>query len=322
MTLFVLCAAAFAIVAFATSVVVGVALGASEGSVERLAPAAQARVYLAASLLPFLAGAAVLAAVLAPSFGWIADHCGPLGSVHAHSHICAQHGAASWPALSSLAMAAVLVVRFVTSVARQLYAVVLGRVARARFDRSADAPNPDGLRVLPVDDAQAFVLGLLRPRLYVTRGLVAGSARTHLDAVLAHERAHMARRDPLRRFVAGLGAGFHLPGVAGWLGARLAQAQEMAADEVAAQTLGSREAVASAVVALAKARQVGPSAALAFSGSNVEHRVQSLLDGDERRDTPSPQALGVAAFVALAAVAAGADTVHHGIETLLGALGS
>src|SRR6202042_615319 len=53
---------------------------------------------------------------------------------------------------------------------------------------------------LLIDDAQprAFCAGLLSPRIYVSTGALALLDDAALSAVLAHERHHARRRDPLR----------------------------------------------------------------------------------------------------------------------------
>jgi Zn-dependent protease with chaperone function len=57
----------------------------------------------------------------------------------------------------------------------------------------------DRLVCLAGDDATAFCAGLLRPRVYLTEGVVRVLDPGALDAVLVHESAHARRRDPLRR---------------------------------------------------------------------------------------------------------------------------
>lgn len=54
------------------------------------------------------------------------------------------------------------------------------------------------------DEVYAVCGGLIRPRIYVSRGLVAILTPEELEAVLCHERQHLRRRDPLRIFAAGL----------------------------------------------------------------------------------------------------------------------
>src|SRR5690606_16635337 len=141
------------------------------------------------------------------------------------------------------------------------------------------ASDTQGMRVLPFDEPQAFVVGLARPTLFVTRGLLSDRHREHLAPVIAHERAHLRRRDPLRRLVAALALAFHVPGLASVLERRLGRAHEMAADAEAATEVGSRQRVARALVRLTRARRRAPDVALGFgSSSDVEARVACLLD--------------------------------------------
>lgn len=58
-------------------------------------------------------------------------------------------------------------------------------------------------RTLLVQDPRpyTFTLGLFRPRVWVSTGLVEILETAELQAVLRHERHHLARRDPLRVFV-------------------------------------------------------------------------------------------------------------------------
>jgi Peptidase family M48 len=50
------------------------------------------------------------------------------------------------------------------------------------------------------EDLQAFTFGLLRPQVYLSQALWQGPYQVHRAAVLAHELAHAARRDPLLLF--------------------------------------------------------------------------------------------------------------------------
>ena len=67
MTLVILCLAAFAMVTYGVSAAVALALRALRRPVADLAPAAQARLYLFAALLPLVASAAVLTVAEMPS---------------------------------------------------------------------------------------------------------------------------------------------------------------------------------------------------------------------------------------------------------------
>lgn len=90
------------------------------------------------------------------------------------------------------------------------------------------------VRVIVDDRPRAFCHGLLRPRIYVSTGTLAALRRSELGALLAHERHHARRRDPLRLALARVlgGALFFLPALPPLL-ERYTDAAELAADEAA-----------------------------------------------------------------------------------------
>jgi hypothetical protein len=57
----------------------------------------------------------------------------------------------------------------------------------------------EGVRILRAPGWSAFTFGLLRPQIYLSEAVWNSP---HREAVLAHEQAHVRRRDPLARFVA------------------------------------------------------------------------------------------------------------------------
>jgi hypothetical protein len=74
------------------------------------------------------------------------------------------------------------------------------RAARRLADRLA-AMHPverDGVFVIDDERAESFCAGLWWPRIYVTSGALTRLDAPSLRAVLAHERQHAHRRDPLR----------------------------------------------------------------------------------------------------------------------------
>lgn len=58
--------------------------------------------------------------------------------------------------------------------------------------------SPQLLRIVPGLPNPAFTAGLLQPRIYISEALAGHLAAEELIAVIAHEGAHVARRDPLR----------------------------------------------------------------------------------------------------------------------------
>lgn len=145
-----------------------------------------------------------------------------------------------------------------------------------------------------VDEAQplAFCTGLLRPRIYVSRGALALLEADQLEAVIAHEAHHARRRDPLRVFIArALGeALFFLP-VLRRLSARYAALAELAADEAAVRHSGKREPLAAALLAFEDA----PSAAVV---GIAPERVDHLLGERPRWELPAALLAGAAVTLA------------------------
>jgi len=105
-----------------------------------------------------------------------------------------------------------------------------------------------------------LTVGVLSPRIILPIGWRAWPAEK-LQAVLAHERAHVARRDPLIAFIAALNrCVFWFHPLAWWLERTLATMAEHACDEAAVRELGERRSAAYAEVLLdmaEAARQAG-----------------------------------------------------------------
>lgn len=78
--------------------------------------------------------------------------------------------------------------------------------------------------VLIRDDSvkAAFTHGFIRPRVFISTGLIRALSRDELFSAALHEAHHRRRRDPLRFFAAAFirDAFFYLP-VAGWLADRV-----------------------------------------------------------------------------------------------------
>jgi hypothetical protein len=93
-----------------------------------------------------------------------------------------------------------------------------------------------GGRVRVVDGARPFALtyGLRRPRILLSTGLLRSLNNEELAAVLAHERAHVRNRDPLKNMVARMipARHFYLPGMT-HLSRRFTVGRELAADRSA-----------------------------------------------------------------------------------------
>ncbi|HYW31607.1 MAG TPA: M56 family metallopeptidase [Gemmatimonas sp.] len=123
---------------------------------------------------------------------------------------------------------------------------------------------PGLLRIVDGLPNPAFTAGWLRPRIYVARELADVVSPDELGAVLAHEHAHVIRRDPARlsilRFVGC--ALFWLPALRR-LAADVADDAEIAADDAAVH--GRPLVLASAILSLAGWRVLGATTAAALA---------------------------------------------------------
>jgi Zn-dependent protease with chaperone function len=120
---------------------------------------------------------------------------------------------------------------------------------------AARCPRPlYGAWLIDDDCPQAFCAGLLRPRVYLSTGTVKMLDAPALDAVLAHERHHASRHDPLRLACArALAAGlFYMPALRRLVSRQRALA-EISADEAAVMSAGGdRSALAGAILSFSQ----------------------------------------------------------------------
>lgn len=166
-----------------------------------------------------------------------------------------------------------------------------------------------GYETLIVDDRrpQAFCTGLLRPRIYVSRGTLDLLDDAELRAVVAHEGHHARRRDPPRIVIArALGdALFFLP-VLRHLADRYTALAELAADDAAVRHSGRPQPLAAALLAFDGAPDT---AVVGIAPERVDH----LLGHRARWQLPVALLAGGAVTVAglLVVVLRTADATGH-----------
>ncbi|MBS1149842.1 MAG: peptidase BlaR1 [Myxococcaceae bacterium] len=315
------CAAVAALVAGACSLVAFALSWGLRATRPVLSPNRRADLALLLSLAPAVATLAVLTATALPPV-LSALGLGPADDCFSHDHhghLCLVHLGAPRPALAVLGAAALalFVFRALLLVGKLLRASsdlaqleALGQVQQSRFP----------IVWLPGGPRLCLAAGVLRRRILVSVSLAEQLEPAQLEAALAHERAHLQRRDPLVSILIQLGALGLLPFVARFLAGEHAALTEEACDQDAAHQVGEPALVAEALVKVAAlASPSGP--ALAFGRGVLESRVRALLRLSLAQQIPLRLPLLIVAAAGLATtlllVVSQSAAVHHAVETLL-----
>src|SRR5690606_2705322 len=152
-----------------------------------------------------------------------------------------------------------------------------------------------------------LTVGLLQPKVLLPEGWDRWP-RGRLAAVLDHERAHVARRDPLVQWLALANrALFWFHPLAWWLERRLAALAEEASD--AAVLARGHRPLDYAEHLLVFARMAGrprpQPAGIPMPGNMLPTRIANILEGRVERPSPRPALIGAVVLATLAAVALG-----------------
>ena len=192
---------------------------------------------------------------------------------HCHGGSCLQHGpVSSWSPLPATALLCWVAYRLLQSLS-QLW------LPARRLQRQLELGGRDRGDYIELPDEQvaAFTLGCWRPTVYLSRGLLAQCDDRDRAIILAHEQAHLRRRDNSRRLLAAL---FSAPQPSGWARPALADHQllcEQACDEQASGRL-CREEVAATLLRIARLQQGAlPAGSCAFADGHTERRIRALL---------------------------------------------
>ncbi len=283
--------------------------------------ARRSELVVALAVVPAVVAFLLVVAVVAPSLlhvaGVLRDHC----NIHDHHpHLCAVH----YPDTPAFLVGLGGLLLGLTLLRALFLARAKGAARRCVRDLEAlTHPEPGSdLRVVPSDRPLCFAVGLWRPRVFMSQGLMDRLPKPMVAILLAHERAHLRRRDPLLLSLLPWSGLLGLPGSQAAVLAAFRAAAEDACDAAAARSFGALN-VASSLVATA--RLVGrapPMGALGFGDGDVERRVLRLLDGGSE-DVPTrvlPLGVGLV-LVSVSVCVLLHQELHHGVETLLHLLG-
>ncbi|MCB1670378.1 MAG: M56 family metallopeptidase [Gammaproteobacteria bacterium] len=239
----------------------------------------------------------------------VSDHCH--GNCQAHIPLVNSAGLAG----TGLVLLAVLVLILGS---RLLFHVRVGRRLMAQLATLARPGQHYWL--LDDDDPLVFTLGWWRNRIYLTRGLLRRCSQADIAIVLAHEKEHVRRLDNLRLLLARLFLLVVPRGLAGTLFADLHALTESACDLAAAEQSDPLDVAGT----LLKVQRLVPSRITyheasitsAFTGAEIERRVQALLD----YHAGVPNLLHGVRLCALALLVCSVllvDPLHHSVELLL-----
>jgi BlaR1 peptidase M56 len=259
----------------------------------RPAGRALARASGASFLLGVLGLASLVSVVVRLLESW---RLSPHGAVH---HVAILGQSFSYPA-ANVGAVIVLGLALLGGVVTAIALLAAGQelsAARRLTQRLAQLrPRADeGLFVIEDDRPEAFCAGLLRPRVYITRGALALLDGRDLNAVLVHERHHARRRDPLRLAASRVMARslFFLPGVRELRRGQQILAEASADESAVAAAAGNRSAVARAMLSF------GDAAAPDGSPGIDPVRVDYLLGEEPSWRFPAVMCLAAVTLLAL-----------------------
>lgn len=277
-------------------------------------------------VVPLSVVALFVVALIDPAPFALSCHCEGHG-LH-HPHLCWLHPHHAQPMIA-VAVAVALPLLGLFAVRAGL---LIARVVRAEWQvarvRALPVTQVRGIDVRLADcpEVGAFTAGILRPLVVFDRTLFEHLSPPHRDAIVLHEAAHQARRDPLTNVMlhaagAVLPRRWVEPRVSGWQ-----HASEERCDEAAAIELNSSVVVAEALLEVGRSRHPGglrPAFGCSAARGQLKGRVARLLALDpatsryrHQSDLLSLSAMFAAALM-LVALAPG-DLVLHTVEIVLG----
>lgn len=269
---------------------------------------------------PLWSSALIAALTLLPgalgALGLWADHCLEQGAHH--HHLClihlphTTHSAVVWASLGVLGVGLMLKVGL--GVVRQLkrYALV-----RALTQMSRPSAYGEQVRVLEQEAPLALTLGWPKATILLSSGLLAKVTPESLEVILAHERAHIARRDLSVAMCDELMATLWPARLRALFLEALSFERERRCDERAALEVGSRRRVALAIGEVVRLEMRQSALGMSIASKEALARVDALLKpapvatkGDRLRP----------ALLLVGLIGLGVGPVHSGVELLLNIL--
>jgi TonB family protein len=174
------------------------------------------------------------------------------------------------------------------------------------------------VRVVEITRAGApMIIGWLQPVIVVPIAVLAQLTPAHVEAVFAHELAHVRRHDYLINVLQCVAEAllFYHPAI-WWLSARVREEREHCCDELAIEVCGDRDTYACALTELESYRAPGPSLGLAATDGPLLRRIRRVLrlPAPARARVEMPASMVTTILVAVFAIVVGGaqETVKPG----------
>jgi beta-lactamase regulating signal transducer with metallopeptidase domain len=199
--------------------------------------------------------------------------------------------------------------------AARLRSVASARPASGEWQRKLDGliirmriSRPVRLMVSSLAQAPA-VVGWLRPAILMPVGALAGLPAEHIEALLAHELAHIRRHDYLINLLQGVAEAmlFYHPSV-WWISNEIRAERELCCDDAAVAVCGDAFTYARALATMESERPARLRTAMAANGGSLVNRIRRLLDPSQPmpHTQPGPGAAAALAILLLAGIGAAA----------------
>jgi beta-lactamase regulating signal transducer with metallopeptidase domain len=176
------------------------------------------------------------------------------------------------------------------------------------------ATRPVRLLVSTLADVP-MVVGWLRPAILAPLGSLTGLPTEHIEALLAHELAHIRRHDYLASILQSVAEAllFYHPAV-WWVSQQIRAERELCCDDIAVAASGDVVTYARALAALESQRPSRLNPALAANGGSLVHRVRRLIEPaqPERNSLAGPAAAWAMSLLWLAGIGVAAT---HAAQT-------
>jgi beta-lactamase regulating signal transducer with metallopeptidase domain/beta-lactamase class D len=143
-------------------------------------------------------------------------------------------------------------------------------------------------------------IGWLRPVILVPAATLTGLTREHLEAVLAHELAHIRRHDYLVNLLQTIAETllFYHPAV-WWVSRQIRLEREHVCDDLAVGVCPDALVYARALTKLERLRSKEPRLAVAATGGELRRRIMRLIEAEPNPHRPKPLALALCLLAAL-----------------------